>query len=115
MSSFRDSWKNNLLCNPEMAASDKHFSKINDLADPGMEFETAFKVVSKNPGISFISLDPTESSIQLFHHCHVIGGNWDSPNKSISGILGVGDAARPIQIITKSVKIIKMKSLTFLR
>jgi hypothetical protein len=32
---------------------------------PGTPFEDAFEMISKNPGISFNALDPTESSIQL--------------------------------------------------
>jgi hypothetical protein len=75
--------------------------KIKDLADPGSNFEVTFEIVSKNPRIAFISFDPTESSIQLFHHCHVTGGSWASPTKAYISILGVDDLARPIQIITK--------------
>jgi len=80
---------------------------------PGTPFEDAFEMISKNPGISFNALDPTESSIQLFHHCQVIGGTWASPTKTFVSILGFDNSARPIQIIPKSIKIIKTKTISF--
>ena len=75
MSSFKASWKNFLLTNKDFESSNEHLTKIKELADPGSNFEVTFEIVSKNPGIAFISFDPTESSIQLFHHCHVTGGS----------------------------------------
>jgi len=113
MTSFKHSWKHFLLSNPELDIPQNHFAKIKDLAEPGTVFEDVFEIISKNPGISFISLDPSESSIQLFHHCHVIGGSWASPSKSLVCILGVDDSARPIQVISKSVKIVKAKTVSF--
>jgi len=107
MSSFKVSWKNFLLTNPELETSNNHLMKFKDLVDPNSNFEVSFEIVSKNPGIAFISFDPTESSIQLFHHCHIKGGSWASPYKSLISILGVDDSAGPIQIITKSVKTVK--------
>ena len=101
MSSFKASWKNFLLTNRDLESSNEHLAKIKDLADPGSNFEVTFEIVSKNPGIAFISFKPTESSIQMFHHCHVTGGSWASPTKAYISILGVDDLARPIQIITK--------------
>lgn len=90
MSLFKASWKNFLLTNKDFETSNKHLSKIRELADPGSSFEVTFEIVSKIP--AFISFDPTESSIQLFHHCHVIGGSWASPTKSFISILGVDDS-----------------------
>jgi len=113
MSSFKKSWKNFLLCNPEFDESNNHFEKIKELADPGANFEVVFEIVSKNPGIAFITLDPSESMIQLLHHCHVIGGSWSSPSKSLISILGINEQARPVQIISKSVKAIKTRTITF--
>jgi hypothetical protein len=113
MSFFKNSWKNFLLSIPELDVSNNHFAKIKDLDKPGSNFEDVFEFIFKKTGISFISLDPSESSIQLFHHCHVIGGSWTSPSKSLVSILGVNDLARPIQIIPKSVKPIKTKTILF--
>jgi hypothetical protein len=112
MSSFKNSWKQFLLSNPELDVSNKHILKIRDLCAPGTPFEGAFEIISKNSGISFISLDPMESSIQLFHHCQVIGGTWVSPTKTFVCILGFDNSARPIHIIPKSIKIIKTKSIS---
>jgi hypothetical protein len=102
-----------LLTNPELETSNNHLTKIKDLADPNSNFEVSFEIVSKDPGIAFISFDPTESLIQLFHHWHIIGGSWASPSKSLISILGVDDLARPIQIITKSVKTVKKQTIAF--
>jgi len=113
MSAFKTSWKNYLLSNPELDLSNNHFAKIKDLADPSSNFEEVFVIVSKNSGIAFIALDPSESSIQLFHHCQVFGGSWNSPTKSFVGILGTDDSARPVHFVAKSVKTIKTKSISF--
>jgi len=113
MSSFKLSWKTFLVTNQDLAISNNHLEKIRDLADPGTNFETTFETVSKNPGITFISLDPTESSIQLLHHCHIIGGSWASPSKSLISVLGVDESARPIQLIPKSVKTVKKQTISF--
>jgi hypothetical protein len=76
MPSFNNTWKNYLLSNPELLdISNNYLSKIKELADPNSDFEEGFEIISKNPSISFISLDPSGSVIQLFHHCQVIGGS----------------------------------------
>jgi len=62
--------------------------------------------------ISFICLDPTESFIQLVHHCHVLGGSWSNPNKVFVGILGSDKSAKPIQLISKSIKVNKSKTFS---
>jgi hypothetical protein len=48
--------------NPDMDVSNYHLSKIEDLSGPKFSFEDAFKEISKNPGMAFISFDPSESS-----------------------------------------------------
>jgi len=70
------------------------------------------KNFQKNNGISFICFDPTEKFIQLLHHCHVIGGSWSNPSKIYVSVLGADKNAKPIQIILKSIKIIKAKSVS---
>ncbi len=115
MSSFKTSWKNYLLSNPDLDTSNNNFMKNRDLADPSSNFEDVFEIVSKNPGIFFIALDLSESSIRLFHHFQVFGGSWASPTKSFVGILGANDSTRPVQIISKSIKTIKTKTFVLKR
>jgi len=110
MWSFKNSWKNYLLFNSDLDISNNHLEKIKELSDPNIPFETAFEEISNNQGISFICLDPTESFIQLLHHCHVIGKGWSNPTKVFLGVLGIDNSAKPIQIILKSVKIVKTKT-----
>jgi len=112
MSTFKKLWKNYLLSNPDLDVSNKHLRRIKDLSSPQYQFETLFEEIAKNKGISFIFLDPTESFIQLFHHCHIIGGSWANPSKTFVGILGTDKNAKPIQIILKSVKLIKTKTVS---
>jgi hypothetical protein len=112
MSSFKNSWKNYLLSNPELDISNKHLSKIKELSDPAISFGTSFEEISKNQGISFICFDPTETFIQLIHHCHVLGGSWSNPNKVLLGILGSDMSAKPVQLILKSIKVVKSKTFS---
>jgi hypothetical protein len=72
-----------------------------------------FDGISKNHGSAMISLDPTESSIRLFHHNQVIGGNWENPSKLFVSICGFDHSACPVQIAKKSVKSIKAKVPSF--
>jgi len=112
MSVLCNSWKNYLLSNPDLEILDKNWVKITELSNPQVPFETSFEELSKNKGIAFICLDPMESFIQLFHHCHVIGGNRASPSKTYLSVLGADKSAKPIQIILKSVKVIKAKTVS---
>jgi len=83
--------------------------KIKELSDLGTPFDISFEEISKNQGISFICVDPTETFLQLIHHCHVIGGSWANPLKTSVGIRGTDKNAKPIQLILKSVKTVKTK------
>jgi hypothetical protein len=112
ISSFKNSWKNNLLSNPELDISNKHLSKIKELSDPATPFGISFEEMSKNQGISFICFDPTETFIQLFHHCHVLGGSWSNPTKVFLSILVSDKSAKPIQLILKSIKVVKSKTIS---
>jgi len=112
MSASKTTWKDYLLNNLDLDISNCHLEKIEDLSGDNTDVVDAFKKKSKKPGIAFISLDPTESSIQLFHHGHMIGGRWSSPNKTLASILGVDDSARPIQIILKSIRMAKTKAIS---
>jgi len=84
--------------------------KIKELANPELSFEEVFGEISKNSGISFIALDPSGSVMQLFHHNTVIGGSWDIPSKTCISILGFDNAARPVQIAQRSIKVMKVKT-----
>jgi hypothetical protein len=110
MSSFKASWKNYLLSNPEFEKSNNHLPKILALSDPIEPFESVFEEISKNHGISLISFDPSESEIQLFHHNQIIGRSWDNPKKYFTSIRGSDNSARPVQIVLKSIKVVKTKT-----
>jgi hypothetical protein len=64
MSAFNLSWKNFLLVNPDSKISNKHLEKIKELVGSTVTFKSAFKEISKNQGIAFISFDPSD---QLFN------------------------------------------------
>jgi hypothetical protein len=49
----------------------------------------------------------------LFHHGTIVGGSWDSPSKQLVSILKFNNDAKPIQLIQKSVKDVKVKSHSF--
>jgi hypothetical protein len=73
----------------------------------------SFEEISKNNGIAFLFLDPSETHLQIFHHGTVIGGNWNSPTKQAVAVLGMDPQAKLIQIIQKSIKNVKEKSFSF--
>jgi hypothetical protein len=75
-----------------------------------MTFIKSFYEISKNEGIAFLSLDPSETQLQLFHHSSVLGGSWTCSTYHLEAVLGFDNFANPIQIIQKSVKDIKTKS-----
>jgi len=87
--------------------------KIKKASRDSLSFPQAFEEISKNEGISFLILDPSETQVQLLHHGHVIGGNWNAPAKKHVAILGSDFEAKPVQIIQKLIKNIKAKSFGF--
>jgi len=109
MSALKSSWKHFLLSNTEFETSNNFLAKIKELSDPAVLFDSSFEEISKNPGIAMISLDPSESSIQLFHHNQIIGKTWDNPSKLFVSICGFDKSVRPIQIVKKSLKVAKVK------
>jgi len=58
-------------------------------------------------------LDPTKTHLQILHHGHVLGGNWNSLTKKLVTILGCDSEAKPVQIVQKSIKNIEEKSFLF--
>jgi len=113
MSSFKASWKNFLLFNPEFEVSNNHLARILALSNPIAPFEKVFEEISKNNGVSLISFDPSESEIQLFHHNQIIRGSWENPKKLLASMRGFDNSACPIQIVLKSIKVIKAKTPSF--
>jgi hypothetical protein len=58
--------------------------KMSIVIGPKISIETSFDEISKNPGVSFLSLDPSESKLQLFRHRNLFGGSWLSSVKQLS-------------------------------
>jgi hypothetical protein len=104
-------WKKLLLSKKDLDSSNMHFDKIKKASAHSISFAKAFEEISKNEGISFLFLDPSETHLQVLHHGHVLGGNWSSPTKKLVAILGTDSDAKPVQIITKSVKKTSRRSL----
>jgi hypothetical protein len=113
MSALKSSWKNFLLSNPEFEVSNNHVPQILSLSDPALPFKDMFDEISKNHGISLIYFDPSELEIQLFHHNQIVGGSWENPKKVLASIRGFDNSTCPVQIVLKSIKIIKKKTPSF--
>ena len=106
------SWKDFFLSSKHLDTSNDHLIRIKASVGPSIPFVSSFEEISKNPGISFLSLDPSESQLQLFHHGTIIGGSWSSPSKHLVSVLGFDHSAKPIQIVEKSIKDVKHKSFS---
>jgi hypothetical protein len=96
----KPSWKSYFLGNPTLDKSNDLIDTIKASTGVSIPFEQSFTEVSKNPGVSFISLDPSKLQIQLFHHGTILGGSWSSPSKQFITLLGTDIDAKPIQLIT---------------
>jgi len=75
-------------------------------------FLESFEISSKNESISFISLDPSELEMQIFHHRTILGGSWSNPKKHLIAILASDSEAKPIQILPKFIKDLKLKTIS---
>lgn len=104
------SWKKLFLPDKDLDSSNKHMDKIMKVSNNSVSFPKSLEEISKNPGVSFLFLDPTETHLQLLHHGNVLGGNWSTLTKKLVAVLGVESDAKPVQIIQKSVKNIREKS-----
>jgi hypothetical protein len=111
--SYLASWKDYFSSNKTLDSSNNQLIRIKNSVGPLITFQNSFEEISKNPGISFLSLDPSESTLQSFHHGTIIGGSWDSPREQLVSIVGFDVDAKPIQIIQKSIKDIKVKSHSY--
>jgi len=78
------SWKDVFLSNKSLDSSNSHLGKISTVIGPKISTDTSFDEISKNPGVSFLSLDPSESKLQLFRHRNLFGGSWLSSVKQLS-------------------------------
>jgi hypothetical protein len=99
--------------NKNLTSSDNHLEKIKMASAHSIPFIKSFEEISKNDGIAFLFLDPSEAHLQLIHHVTILGGNWNNPSKQAVAILGMDDNAKPVQIIQKSIKNIKEKPFSF--
>jgi hypothetical protein len=106
-------WKKFFLMKADSDSLDRHLQKIKKASSHTASFPKSSEEFSKNEGISFLILDPSETQIQLLHHGQDFGGNWNSPTKKLVAILGTDLEAKPVQIIQKSIKNIKEKSFEF--
>ena len=82
------SWKTYFLKTPKLEFSNSLLKEIRQSVDPSLPFFDSVKEISKNDGITFLSLDPSEDRLQLFHHTTVIGGSWNSKEEKIVAIHG---------------------------
>jgi hypothetical protein len=97
-------WKNFFLSNKNLDSSDHFLGNMLKASSHSVSFPKAFEEISKNDGVSFLILDPTETHLQILHHGHVLGGNWSSPSKKLVAVLGCDSGAKPVQIVQKSIK-----------
>jgi hypothetical protein len=106
--------KNYFLSNSKLDTSNGHLDKLKTSTNHFISFiNKSFEEISKNNGIAFLFLDPSETHLQIFHHGTLIGGNWNSPTKQAVAVLGMDPQAKLIQIIQKSIKNVKEKSFSF--
>jgi hypothetical protein len=104
------SWKSYFHTRKDLDASNLVLSKIKDAVSHSIPFIDSFETISKNEGIAFISLGPSESELQLFHHGVVLGGSWANPEKQLVTILASDNDSKPVQILPKFIKDFKCKT-----
>jgi hypothetical protein len=103
-------WKHYFLTNKSLSSLDGHLEKIKYASNHSTPFIKSFEEISKNDGIVFLFLDPSETHLQLFHHGIVFSRSWNAPSKQAVAFVGVDNTAKPVQIIQKSIKNKKEKS-----
>jgi hypothetical protein len=80
--------KHHFLTNNTLTTSDGHLEKIKHASNHLIPFIKSFEEISKNDGLAFLFLDPSETHLQLLHHGTVLGGTWNAPSKQDISILG---------------------------
>jgi hypothetical protein len=108
--SSTSAWKSYFSQNKHLDSSNLVLDQIKSSISPSTLFTESFDLISKNDGIAFISLDPSETESQLFHHGATLGGSWTNPDKQLITILHSNDDPKPIQILPKYIKDVKQKS-----
>jgi hypothetical protein len=110
--SSTSTWKSYFSSRKELDKSNLMLSKIKESVLVSMDFSESFEISSKNESISFISLDPSELEMQIFHHRTILGGSWSNPKKHLIAILASDSEAKPIQILPKFIKDLKLKTIS---
>ncbi len=103
-------WKSYFTHFKHLDGSNLVIDKIKESVSSSTLFIDSFDLISKNDGIDFISLDPSESKIQLFHNGTTLGDTWTDPDKQIITIFHSDDDPKPIQVLPKFIKDLKLKS-----
>jgi hypothetical protein len=101
------SWRDYFLHSKDVAYSNLLLEKIRNSVEPSCPFISSVSEISKNPGITFLSLDASEEKLQLFHHATVTGGSWMDDKEKLVDLLGSHHEIIPIQIMTNSIKEVK--------
>jgi hypothetical protein len=69
-------WKNYFLQSKHLEYSNTLAKEIRDSFCSSTDLTESIHEISKNEGITFLSLDASEENLQLFHHPTIIGGSW---------------------------------------
>jgi len=69
------SWADYFSSNKQLESLNHHLVQIRNTVSRSTPFMTSFGTISKNQGISLLSFEPSESKLQLFHHCSTFGGS----------------------------------------
>lgn len=102
-------WKQFFLSSKYINYPTNILTKIKDAGSAGNAATKIFTDFSRNPGIAFLSLDASESKLQLFHHPNILGGSWLNEELKLVALDGMGPKATPIHIVAKSLKDVKAK------
>jgi hypothetical protein len=103
-------WKDYFIKSKKFDYLNNNLVQLRETIDPASEILKNFEDVSKHPGVCFLSLDPSESKLQLFHHPTVIGGSWKEPTKRMIAFVDYDFNANPVEIVQKSIIEVKGKS-----
>jgi hypothetical protein len=98
--------------NNTLDKSIEQLDNIKSSTGPDIPFEESFLEISKNLRVSFLSLDPSESQIQLFHHGLILGGSWSAPSKQLIMLVGTEIESKPVQLVQRSIQDITTKSFS---
>jgi hypothetical protein len=103
-------WKDFFLQSKQFNYLNDNLIQLRESIDPSANSLKNFEEISKNPGVCFLALDPSETKLQLFHHPTVICGSWKDPIKKMIAFIDLEFNANPVELVPKSIKEIKGKS-----